>query len=360
MQIGIIGAGQLGQMLGFAARELGHESIFIDPSDTPPAARAGKVVRAQYDDDAALAALAEAVDVVTYEFENVPVAALAAIPDHVPVYPPTRALEVAQDRLSEKTLFEALDIPVPPFRTVDTEADLAAACGELGFPCVLKTRRFGYDGKGQAVIRDAAGMAAAWSALGGQPLILEAWVPFDHEVSVIGARTAGGGTCTWPLTRNRHRDGILRTSLAPSDEGALNQAARAYIDRLLADLDYVGVLALELFVSGGSLLANEFAPRVHNSGHWTIEGSATSQFANHVRAITGAELGTADCRGYAGMVNLIGEIPDAARQWSDPRVFFHDYGKSPRPGRKLGHLTVVADTEAARDDLVARLAASAA
>ncbi len=212
---------------------------------------------------------------------------------------------------------------------------------------VLKTRRLGYDGKGQYVIRNAADKDAAWQALGGQPLIAEQFVPFDFEVSSIGVRAANGETRIYPLSHNVHRDGILHTSCSPVDAPGLGDLAADYVNRLLQHLDYVGVLALELFVAGDQLLANEFAPRVHNSGHWTIEGAETSQFENHLRAVTGMPLGSTAGRGHAGMLNLIGAIPEAAR--SLEHGVLHDYGKSPRPGRKLGHITIVADSEAERD-----------
>ena len=355
MRVGIIGAGQLGQMLGYAARELGVECRFLDPSENPPAATAGDVVRAAFDDRAALEALAADCDVITYEFENVEVDALRALADRVPVWPPVDALRQAQDRLDEKALFEAVDIPLPGYRRIDSRDDLETAAGMLGLPLVVKTRRFGYDGKGQFVVRDAAQIDDAWEMLGGQPLIAEAFVAFDFEVSVIGARGQDGDTVTWPLVRNVHEDGILRTSISPVDDDALTALARDYMTRLLNKLDYVGVLALELFVAGGELLANEFAPRVHNSGHWSIEGSATSQFANHVLAVCGRELGATHPRGHAGMVNLIGTIPEAARAFGDERVTLHDYGKAPRPGRKLGHITVVAEAAPERDELVRKL-----
>jgi 5-(carboxyamino)imidazole ribonucleotide synthase len=355
MRIGIVGAGQLGQMLGIAARELGHTLSFLDPSADPPAASTGRTIRAAYDDSQALSALAAGADVLSYEFENVPVDALAAIATQIPVYPPPDALRLAQDRLSDKRLFERLDIPVPPYRPVQNHAELAVAVAELGLPCVVKTRRFGYDGKGQIVLRSAGDVARLPKALGDQPLIAEAWVPFDRELSIIAARALDGSTCTWPLTGNRHVDGILRTSIAPVDAPDLAALAETYAQRLLTELDYVGVLALELFTTGNGLLANEFAPRVHNSGPWTIEASTTSQFANHVRAITGAALGVADCPKFAGMVNLIGAIPEAVRRLADPRASLHDYGKSPRPGRKLGHVTVVAARAGERDRLLIEL-----
>ena len=353
MRIGIIGAGQLGQMLGFAARELGHECYFLDPSRSPPARRAGPVIQAPFDDRVALSILAEKCDVLTYEFENVPVEALEDIADKAPIYPPLEALRLAQDRLTEKQLFERLGIPLPGYHVVDSADDLRAAAGAIGLPLVLKTRRFGYDGKGQCIVQDEGQVEAAWQELGGRPLIAEQWVEFDYEVSAIGVRGVDGRTAAYSLTRNEHADGILRVSRAPVGDAGLTAAGTAYLERILEALDYVGVLALEMFVVGSELLANEFAPRVHNSGHWTIEGAATSQFANHILAITGREPGTTANTGHAGMVNLIGEIPAAARQLG-PAVL-HDYGKSARPGRKLGHITVVADSAADRDALVAEI-----
>ena len=356
MRIGIIGAGQLGQMLGFAARELGVECRFLDPSDAPPAAACGDVIQRPFDDADALAELAKTCDVVTYEFENVPVEALHRIEGRVPVYPPADALRYSQDRLDEKRVFDRLDIPLAGYRTVDSRDDMVSAVDALGLPCVIKTRRFGYDGKGQFVIRERADIDDAWRALRGQALIAEQWVPFDYELSCIGARNVNGDIVIYPLARNVHEDGILRTSCSPVDAPALAERAETYVRRLLSHLDYVGVLALELFVCDDDLMANEFAPRVHNSGHWTIEGSATSQFENHLRAVMNRPLGSTASVGHAGMVNLIGEIPDAARNL-DAGVL-HDYGKSPRPGRKLGHITVTAETAAERDRLVAEISRS--
>ncbi|MDH3747069.1 MAG: 5-(carboxyamino)imidazole ribonucleotide synthase [Gammaproteobacteria bacterium] len=355
MRIGILGAGQLGQMLGFAARGLGYECCFVDPSDSPPAASAGQVIRAAFDDENALATLAERCDVITYEFENVPVAALASLTDKVPVYPPLKALRKAQDRLSEKRLFDELDIPVPDYQSIDTRADLDNAINEFGLPVVVKTRRFGYDGKGQVVIRDASELDDVWRSLDSRAAIAEAWVNFDLEVSILGARNPRGEMAIWPLSSNEHVGGILRTTRAPLDNDVISARAETYMQRLLKHLDYVGVLALELFVVDDSLLANEYAPRVHNSGHWTIEGAETSQFTNHLLTITGRTPRPTAARGYAGMVNLIGSIPDAIREISGPGSALHDYGKTPRPDRKLGHITVVADTAAKRDDRLAEI-----
>jgi 5-(carboxyamino)imidazole ribonucleotide synthase len=297
MRIGIIGAGQLGQMLGFAARDLGDQCRFVDPSESPPAAAVGEVTRAPFDDAAALRGLARHCNVVTYEFENVPVDALMPIAEVVPVFPPLAALRHAQDRLAEKRLFAQLNIPLPDYRTVDSRDDLVAAVADVGLPLILKTRRLGYDGKGQFVLHDAGDVEDAWRELGGRPLIAEQWIPFDREVSAIGARNVNGDIVMYSLTHNVHSDGILHTSCAPVEDPVLQSVARRYLEDMLAHLDYVGVLALELFVTGDRLLANEFAPRVHNSGHWTIEGAETSQFTNHLLAITNRPLGATDCRG---------------------------------------------------------------
>jgi len=357
MRVGIIGAGQLGQMLGFAGRSLGITCRFLDPADAPPAADAGEVIRRPFDDAEALAELAASCDVITYEFENVPVEALLRIADRVPVFPPPEALRSAQDRLDEKRLFDELQIPLPRYRAVDTLDDLRAAVDSIGLPLVLKTRRFGYDGKGQYVLKTGKDIDDAWRKLGGAALIAEEWLDFDYEVSAIGVRSPGGESAIYPLTRNEHAAGILRRSRAPVDAPDLAEKAESYINALLTRLDYVGVLALELFVVGDRLLANEFAPRVHNSGHWTIEGAETSQFENHLRAVTNQPLGPTACRGHAGMLNLIGSIPEAARQLAIPGCQLHDYGKSPREGRKLGHITVVADSAAARDRQLQQLEA---
>ena len=292
----------------------------------------------------------QSCDVITYEFENVPVAALHRIEGKVPVYPPAAALRHAQDRLDEKRLFDQLDIPLPGYRTVDTREDILGAINDLGLPVVIKTRRLGYDGKGQSVIRTLDDVDKAWKAVGGSPLIAEQWVSFDYEVSAIGARNVDGDIVIYPLSRNVHEDGILRTSCSPVDAARLAERAETYVQRLLGHLNYVGVLALELFVCDDDLMANEFAPRVHNSGHWTIEGSATSQFENHLRAVLNRPLGSTESLGHAGMVNLIGSIPDAARALK--HGVLHDYGKAPRPGRKLGHITVTAESAAERDALV--------
>ena len=342
--VGVIGAGQLGRMLGIAGQKMDLEFVFLDPSDTPPAAVVGPVLKYPFDSEEGLAELVAKSDIITYEFENVAVNALEKISSVTTVYPSAGALRHAQDRVVEKTLFTKLSIPVAGFRAVDCEEDLYAACAELGLPLVLKTRRLGYDGKGQSIVRDEADIGRAFAELGGSNLIAEQWIAFDREVSAIAARNVGGDVVFYPLTENLHQQGILSISRAPAAADELTTIANDYLHSLLANLDYVGVLALELFVTGDRLLANEIAPRVHNSGHWTIEGAATSQFENHLRAILDMPLGDATARGYAGMINLIGDMPDNVAELQANDCFVHDYGKQPRPGRKLGHVTIVADT----------------
>jgi len=355
-KIGIIGAGQLGQMLGFAGQRLGLEFVFLDPSDNPPAAAVGPVLKYPFDSEEGLCELAAACDLITYEFENVPVAALGKIAPGTAVYPPAQALEHAQDRLAEKKLFESIDIPVPAYRKIDSADDLRQAIPGIGLPIVLKTRRLGYDGKGQQIVRSEAEIPEAVAALGNTNLIAEQWVPFDREISVIGARNVSGDTCIYPLTENEHNNGILSISRSPARSAGLGETANRYLTDLMHGLDYVGVLALELFVKGELLLANEFAPRVHNSGHWTIEGATTSQFENHLRAILDMHLGDPGMQGFAGMLNLIGTMPNNQEIFSNDTCHLHDYGKAPRPGRKLGHVTVVAADETGRDTTLALLA----
>jgi len=347
-RIGVLGAGQLGRMLGLAGRALGLELTFLDPSPDSPARAVGELLVNDYTDAAALSRLS-AARVVTFEFENVPVAAVKTLEASGQVFPGSRALEVAQDRLHEKTCFRALGIATPVFEAVDSWPELVAALGRVGLPAVLKTRRFGYDGKGQAVLRSQDDAQAAFERLGGAPLILEAFVPFERELSIIAVRSRAGEVACYPLVQNHHEAGILRKTLAPapsvSDE--LQRSASQHIEKLLAHLDYVGVLALELFQVGDQLIANEIAPRVHNTGHWTIEGARTSQFENHLRAILGLPLGATDALSPCAMLNLIGDAPDASAVLSVADAHLHWYGKAPRAGRKVGHITVRApDAEA--------------
>jgi 5-(carboxyamino)imidazole ribonucleotide synthase len=272
-----------------------------------------------------------------------------------PCFPPVDALRVSQDRILEKELFSRLGIPTPPYRAVDSLVDLEAGVAALGLPCVLKTRRLGYDGRGQRVLKKRADVGPAWEALGSVPLILEGFVKFDREVSIVGARSTRGETRAYPLATNAHREGILRVTVAPTRAARLQRAAEAHLDRLLDHFAYAGVLTIEFFVARGRLIANEMAPRVHNSGHWTIEGAATSQFENHLRAILGLPLGDTRAVGHAAMVNYIGTLPDRDRILALPGAHHHDYGKTPRAGRKLGHCTVVAPTAAQRDAVLRRV-----
>ncbi len=352
--IGILGGGQLARMLALAGAPLGVRFRVLDQNPDACAGQVAPLVVADYADEPALAAFAKSVDVVTFDFENVPARAAETVAARVPVFPNPGALAVAQDRLAEKTLFNALGLATPEFAAVDSREDLAHALARIGTPSVLKTRRLGYDGKGQYRLRSASDADAAWRALGGVPLVLERFVAFEREVSVIAVRTRDGDFRAWPLTRNWHRDGILSASLAPdAADAAFADQAFAAARRVAERLDYVGVFALEIFVEDGRLLGNEMAPRVHNSGHWTIEGAETSQFENHVRAVLGWPLGSTALRQPSAMLNFVGALPDAMPVLALPGAHWHDYGKSPRTGRKVGHATIHAPTGT---DLAERLA----
>jgi 5-(carboxyamino)imidazole ribonucleotide synthase len=350
-------------MLALAGYPLGLRFRSLDPSPEAPAGHLAKLVVAAYDDPAALERFADGLAVATYEFENVPDAAVRLLEARVPVFPGALALQTAQDRLAEKQMFGQLEIPLPGYAAVSSLADLDAAIGRLGLPAVLKTRRLGYDGKGQVVLRAPDEAAAAWASLGEVPCVLEQMIPLRRELSVLAVRGRDGSTACYPLVENTHREGILRVSVAPApDTGELAELqaqAEQFAARILDHLGYVGLLALELFVDDrdGRLLANEIAPRVHNSGHLTIEGSETSQFENHLRAILGLPLGSTAPRGHAAMVNLIGTVPPTEEILAIPGAHLHLYGKAPRPGRKLGHVTVTAASAAVRDELLARVLA---
>jgi len=344
VRVGVLGGGQLGRMLGLAGVPLGLRFRFLEPAPSPPAAAVGEVVRGEYADPDALARFADGVDVVTFEFENVPAAATEWLRRHgIPVFPPPAALAVAQDRLAEKEAFGRLGIPTPPYLPVSDEAGLRAAVERLGLPSVLKTRRMGYDGKGQAVLRTQADVALAWETLGGGgELILEGFIRFDRELSIVAVRGRDGAISAYPLVENLHVGGILRRTVAPAAGVAppVQAEAERQIRALLESLDYVGVLALELFEVGGRLLANEIAPRVHNSGHWTQDGAHTSQFENHLRAVLGWPLGSTAVREPTVMYNLIGELPRLHGILAETGTHLHLYDKGERPGRKLGHVNV--------------------
>jgi 5-(carboxyamino)imidazole ribonucleotide synthase len=349
--VGVLGAGQLGGMLGLAGIPLGLHFRFLDPAGAAFAGAVGDLRVGSLDDDAAAAALADGAAVVTYEWEGVPAATARAAAARAPVRPDPVALEVAQDRMSEKTLFARLGIAVPTFAAVNDRADLEDALAAVGLPAVLKTRRGGYDGKGQHVLRVDADVDSAWAARRGEPLILEELVAFSRELSVLAVRGLDGATACYPLVETEQRDGVLRVCRAPAPgvTGPLQRAAEDIAGWILDELGYVGVLAVELFERDGALIANELAPRVHNSGHWTIEGAVTSQFENHLRAILGWPLGSTAARGSSGLVNALGSLPPRDAVLAVPGAHLHDYRKDPRPGRKVGHVTVVADSDAERD-----------
>jgi 5-(carboxyamino)imidazole ribonucleotide synthase len=357
--IGILGGGQLGYMLALAGYPLGLRFRFLDPSPEAPVGRIAQRVTGDFDDEAALEKFASGLELVTYEFENVPVAATRFLSERVPVFPPPAALEVAQDRLKEKALFRKLGIATTEFAPVHNLKSLDAAVTSIGLPAVLKTSRFGYDGKGQWTLRTAAdveklkteipdALIKAQSMNGTQgshdsaPFILERFISFTRELSILGVRARNGDIAFYPLVQNRHHGGILRLSIAPAPSLApgLQREAEDIARRILTELDYAGVLAIEFFEYQGRLVANEMAPRVHNSGHWTIEGAVTSQFENHLRAVLDLPLGSTNVHGSAAMLNLIGETPESSEVLAIPGAHLHLYGKSPRPGRKLGHITL--------------------
>ncbi len=343
--IGILGGGQLGRMLALAAAAMGYRVHVLAPEAELPAGDvAALVTRAEYSDRAALDDFAASVDVVTFEFENIDTMAIHHLAARVPVHPAAASLEVAQDRLAEKNFVEALGGRPAAWRAIDSRADLDLAIAELGLPAVLKTRRMGYDGKGQARIHSPADADAAWATIAGQPAVLEEFIDFSHEFSVILARGADGEMAIWPVPDNCHEAGVLATSQLPAaPEIAVHvEAATALALRVATALGHVGVLTLEFFACADGPRFNEMAPRVHNSGHWTIEGARASQFENHIRAICGLPLGsTALTAPDIFMRNLLGDdVHDWATLLADPRAHLHLYGKSEvKPGRKMGHVT---------------------
>jgi 5-(carboxyamino)imidazole ribonucleotide synthase len=352
MTIGVVGGGQLGRMLALAGFPLGEDFLFLDASAETPAGRIAPILCGEFTDRRLLRRLARRSDVITFDWENISVPSLRALGRSVRIAPPLAALAVSQDRRAEKRLFEQLGIPTTRWQAVSSPAQLQRALRSIGLPGVLKTRRMGYDGKGQSVLRSAADAEGAFERLGGVPAIYEELVAFDCEVSIIGVRSRSGEVRIYPLNGNLHRDGILRVTCAPFGAPALQRRAAAYLRRMLEHFRYEGVLNIEFFVRGGRLVANETAPRVHNSGHWTIEGAATSQFENHLRAILGLPLGSTAARGHCAMINLVGTMPSREALLRDG-AHLHDYAKTPRPGRKLGHATLV-EASAARRDAAAR------
>ena len=344
--IGVLGAGQLARMLALAGIPLGFKFLYVDPSHSSPASLLGEQIVAPFEDATALQKLADSSDLITYEFENIPVSVVRKLAHTRSVYPPPIALESSQDRLLEKQFFNQYGIDTAPFYPVDDQPSLEQAIAVLKLPLILKTRRFGYDGKGQFLVKSLEDAITAFNQLGQKGIIAEGFVKFDRELSCIAVRGIDGATFFYPLVENFHHEGILRLSLAPAQVHAadLNLQASAQVGRILQALDYVGILAVEFFEKEGKLIANEMAPRVHNSGHWTIEGAETSQFENHIRAVAGQPLGDPKPRGFSAMINIIGSMPDAAKVLQIPGAHLHDYGKEPRAGRKLGHLTIRADS----------------
>ncbi|SHE20192.1 5-(carboxyamino)imidazole ribonucleotide synthase [methanotrophic endosymbiont of Bathymodiolus puteoserpentis (Logatchev)] len=354
MIIGILGAGQLARMLALAGKPLGLKFIFLDPTPESCAADLGKHLIGDYTDKALLTQFAAEADIITYEFENVPVEIIHFLAESTPVYPPEKALAVSQDRITEKQFCRNLGIPTAAFATVSSLADLEQAMTSIGYPAILKTRRFGYDGKGQVVLRKAQDLADAWDAVQNAPCVVESFVPFDREVSIIASRSVSGHTVYYPLSENTHEKGILRLAKNTLRD-PLQAQAEQMINTLLTALDYVGTIALELFAVDDQLIVNEFAPRVHNSGHWTIEGSETSQFENHLRAIIDWPLGATNSIGYAAMQNFIGGVPSSNKLLSLSQVHLHLYDKAARKGRKIAHATARTDSLENFTDLIALL-----
>ncbi len=345
MVVGILGGGQLARMLALAGHPLGLTFVTLEPAEDACSAAVSKQIQGAYDDEAQLSVLAEIADVVTFEFENVPARSVALLANKIPCYPPSDALAVAQDRLNEKQMFNRLNIATAPYQAINTLSELKQAINKLGYPAVLKTRRDGYDGKGQAVLRSAADLEKSWQAVVKSPSVVEGFIPFDREVSIIAARSRSGEIACYPLTENSHQEGVLRTSIVRPDD-PLQGLAERYINKLLNEMNYVGVLALELFQLGDQLLANECAPRVHNSGHWTQDGAVCCQFENHLRAICDLPLGsTRPTTENVAMLNLIGKLPASEAVLAQPDAHLHLYDKAPRGGRKLGHINLCSANE---------------
>lgn len=348
--LGILGGGQLGRMLAQAASRLGVRCRLYDSSPDACAGDVAELVCGSFEDEAALAGFCDGVDVVTIEFENVPVRAAEIAGKYAPLRPGVRTLAIAQDRLNERAVLAEAGFATPESEAIDSVDELRRAVERRACPLVLKTRRLGYDGKGQAWVRSPADVETAWEKLGGRPLLLDQGVSFAREVSLLAVRGADGQVAHYPPTENVHREGILWTSRAPcAVQGSAMESARRQMEAMLARLDYVGVIAVEFFDVEGVLLANEMAPRVHNSGHWTMDGSRTSQFENHVRAVLGLPLGSTESLGVAGMINLIGWAPPLEQLLRDNTTHVHLYGKAPRSGRKIGHVNFCEQDEQSRE-----------
>lgn len=359
-RVGIIGGGQLAQMLALSVKDLGIECTVLDPSLECCARTVCEQIAGDYDDAVALKQLANRSDVVTYEFENVPASSAKIIANIVPIHPSPAALDIAQDRHLERSMFKELGIEYPRYEPIDDQDELAAALESIGVPSILKARTLGYDGKGQVLINELASADNALDTLGNVPAILDEFIEFERELSIVAVRSQSGQIAYYPLAQNVHRGGILRLSKAPARDvpAALTTQAQSAAKKILEHFTYVGVLAVEFFQIGegenAHLVANEIAPRVHNTGHWTIEGAKTSQFENHMRAILGMELGSTEPIGCSAMVNIIGDKPRPGALSAMPQAHVHMYGKSPRPGRKIGHVTLNAQSEDELDALLER------
>ena len=343
MRIGILGAGQLGRMLAHAGMKLGHSFVFYDEALGDATKGIGTTIVGSFTDRDRLSQFASQCDVITYEFENIPCETARYLATLKPTYPPPRALEVSQDRVIEKQFVQTLGLKTPAFQSASNSDELQKACDAIGYPCIVKTRRFGYDGKGQARVTNSSTVAQTWKDLGEKPLIVEAFVPFSRELSVIGVRAVDGTIATYPLAHNIHVQGILhRTEIpAPHLTPQLIGSAHTIAASILRDLEYVGVLTVELFEVNGELVINEIAPRVHNSGHATIDSIQTSQFENHIRAVTGAPLGPVEPLERGVMYNIVGTLPAMESIKELPKTTIHLYNKSERVGRKIGHITLL-------------------
>ncbi|MBX7149298.1 5-(carboxyamino)imidazole ribonucleotide synthase [bacterium] len=354
MRIGILGAGQLARMLALAGSSLGHTFVFYDQIPKPSAAGLGTYIQGSFTDKNLLEKFASLCDVVTYEFENVPISTVKFLKTKLPVHPDVFALEQTQDRFLEKSLFKSLSIPTAHFEAVDSDDDLKRALQKVGYPAVLKARRMGYDGKGQCVIRSQTDAEGALARVGLVPCILEQFVSFTREVSIIAARARNGSLQFYPLNENVHVNGILDVTRVRKND-PLFEDAKELISKLLEHFKYVGVLTLELFDVNGKLVANEYAPRVHNSGHWTIDGSYTSQFENHIRAISTMPLKDVHLKDYAAMVNCVGWLPKRDDIIKIPGAYLHLYGKEIRPGRKVGHVNLYAKEFRKIEEMIAKV-----
>lgn len=356
--LGILGGGQLGRMLALAAARLGVRCRLYDPSPDACAGDVADLVCGSFEDETALARFCDGLDVVTIEFENVPVCAAEIAGRFAPVRPRVETIAIAQDRLHERRVLSQAGFETPESEAIDCVEDLRRAVERRAMPLLLKTRRLGYDGKGQAWLRSPADVEPAWKRLRGHALLLDQGVRFEREISLLAVRGAGGAIAHYPPVENIHREGILWMSRAPAAlDAATLASARSQMEGMLDRLDYVGVIALEFFDVGGQLLANEMAPRVHNSGHWTMDGSRTSQFENHVRAVLGFPLGSTEVLGVAGMINLVGTAPPLDRLLESDAVHVHLYGKEPRAGRKIGHVNVCEPDERTREARMSALGA---